>query len=1082
MEFALSRLVFLFIFFNFGANANSLIEKKCSDCILKVKSLDKPISLIGRWLFTKYDKKENSKTVLKPDLWKAVDISKPWTTYYKGDRNFKVGWHRKDIIFDHSLVGKKIKMVFVGYTPNFDLFMNGKLIASQKKFKTGQRFYTSDVVEVDFKIPSPHVVIAVRFDSFNMKGFFALPFELRSLEKNNFDIKFLNFFYRDTMVFASVMFGCASIFFLFVFILSKRVIYKDASFQFFFAFIVYQGWCGLFVSFVDPELSSLSSNLGFAGISHFACRFVRRFGHLPKFEVYLFPVTFSLPIATLFFLLFGINVWLINILREVSFFGILILTCVIAFYTIKFTVNRVRESGLTRKKTKSLLMLTVSSLIALGTAINDVNSSLLTLGYFTLHIGLMLQVLTIFFLVSKKIGDSYKENGELLKKAKMYALTLEDKVKERTVMLDKKNEELVKSNEARIKFYQNISHELRTPLTLILNPLEFLKNKYKDDKDIEIADKSSKRLLKLVNQLLELQKISFLSQKVEIRSIDIAYLAFHCSEIFKYSCESRGINFRFFINRKIVLKKEDLQPVYICGELDSLEKIIFNYLTNALKHTPINGSITLEIHISNETTSVKVTDSGVGIKKENKDSLFKPFSQLNDGPQKNGIGTGLGLALSKDLAISMNGEVGVESEIGKGCSFWVKLNNSKDGKCEANDTIYEYKDWSIENNKSPDLDFKDNYEHDANKNTLLIIDDIKEIREIIGRTLSPNYNIKEASHGKMGLELAKKLRPDLIIVDWMMPILNGPEFVKEIKNDPDLSTIPVILLTAKVDEDSKFSGHKIGADSFLGKPFNEEELNSVVFNLIKLKRKEKELEAFNKKITEDVLMRYLSPDLVSSIMKGNLKIEQKAKKTQGTVLFVDICGFTELSSKLRASGAASILNEFLGIVIDIVFHNKGTIDKFIGDGVMVLFGAPMPMDCEMQVGMAIKSSCEIHAKMKEISQKWEETYGVNEVKVRIGIHQGPLLVGNFGSEKRVDYTAIGPAVNLASKIQELSRPGRTLVSGVVCDFLDEELLGESEVYDIKGISGEMRLFEIVEISQDQGIYATMVDGKLILVS
>ena len=130
---------------------------------------------------------------------------------------------------------------------------------------------------------------------------------------------------------------------------------------------------------------------------------------------------------------------------------------------------------------------------------------------------------------------------------------------------------------------------------------------------------------------------------------------------------------------------------------------------------------------------------------------------------------------------------------------------------------------------------------------------------------------------------------------------------------------------------------------------------------------------------------------------------------------------------MRASGAASILNEYLGVVIDIDFQNKGTIDKVIGDGMMGLFGAPMPMDCETQVGMAVKSSCEVHEKMKELSKKWPNSFVVNEVKVRIRIDQGPLFVGNFGSDKRVDYTAIGPAVNLASKIQEIAQTGRILV-------------------------------------------------------
>ena len=656
--------------------------------------------------------------------------------------------------------------------------------------------------------------------------------------------------------------------------------------------------------------------------------------------------------------------------------------------------------------------------------------------------------------------DALKVSKENILLQESYTKDLEAKVLERTNEIDKKNTELIKSNEARTRFFQNISHELRTPLTLIMNPIEHLRAKYSEDKDIEIADKNSKRLYRLVNQLLDLQKLSSSSKKINLSSVNLGELCYKCAEIFGLSCQSRKMSFYLSINKAIIENESDIPNLYIEGEIDSLEKVIFNYLTNALKHTPKGGSITLDLEDVNNKVILKVIDNGDGISKDNIRKLFKIFSQVDDSTTRGYEGTGIGLSLTKELVERMNGSVGVESELGKGSTFIAIFNKSTKQKSAESLKSHKVKEWPMADSGSSDLEVNNTLINEDTNPRVLIIDDVKDMRDIIARDLSPHYSTVMASHGEMGLEFVKKYKPSLVIVDWMMPIMSGPDFISKIKSDRELSSIPVVLLTAKSDEESKFKGHKIGADSFLGKPFNQQELLSIVSNLINLKSTEKELEKKNQEITDSVLKRYLSPDLVDDIIKGDLKINETPKKIIATVLFVDICGFTKISNNIKATTSSLLLNEYFKMVCDIVFDNNGTIDKFMGDGVMVFFGAPIDMPLETQAKRAIHCARDIHQGMAQLSNKWNQSFNISNVKVRIGINQGEILVGNFGSDKRVDYTAIGPTVNLASRIEKLARPGQTLVGGNVRDFLKSDHIAASKKYDIKGLSDNITLYEI----------------------
>ena len=222
------------------------------------------------------------------------------------------------------------------------------------------------------------------------------------------------------------------------------------------------------------------------------------------------------------------------------------------------------------------------------------------------------------------------------------------------------------------------------------------------------------------------------------------------------------------------------------------------------------------------------------------------------------------------------------------------------------------------------------------------------------------------------------------------------------------------------------------------------------------------IDELNHEIREQVLVRYLPADLINDIFEGKISMDTKPHSQQLTVLFSDLSGFTKMSEKHGAEVVSEFLNDYLTIMNETIFANQGTIDKFIGDAIMVIFGAPIDMSEEDQAINAARCAIAMQQGMVLVNQKWKAK-GIDEVAMRIGVHQGKAVVGNFGSAQRVDYTAIGPSVNLASRIETACEPGKIYVSEQVRERLDDEpataLVGE---FELKGIEGKTPIYELVD--------------------
>ena len=301
--------------------------------------------------------------------------------------------------------------------------------------------------------------------------------------------------------------------------------------------------------------------------------------------------------------------------------------------------------------------------------------------------------------------------------------------------------------------------------------------------------------------------------------------------------------------------------------------------------------------------------------------------------------------------------------------------------------------------------------------------------------------------------------PDLIITDWMMPEMTGAKLIQAVRKDQRTAAIPTMLLTAKSDAASKILGTSIGADAFLGKPFNKQELTSTVHNLLILKQNEKKVVELNRHLTEKVLKRYLPEDVIEEILGGKGEFDLAPRNQSITILFSDLTGFTSLTAKLRARKMSRILNEYLDAMIEVIFKHGGTIDKFIGDAIMVFWGAPKSLSQEEQVERATACAKEMQQRLVELNQSWGEE-GIPYLNMRVGINHGPAIVGNFRNKRRSDYSAIGSNINLASRIESACTPGEIFLSGNVCDRMEEDTFEEAGTFDLKGI-GEVDLYRLL---------------------
>lgn len=396
------------------------------------------------------------------------------------------------------------------------------------------------------------------------------------------------------------------------------------------------------------------------------------------------------------------------------------------------------------------------------------------------------------------------------------------RMRERRIYLTKIREEKHRKqedlNQLKFKFFTNISHELRTPLTLISAPLDSMIAREEDDgkkKKLNIMRTNANRLLMLVNQILDFRKNEMSGLTFHPSSGNIVTFARQICDSFLALSEKKNIRFSFSSS------SDEINMVF---DEDKMGKTIMNLLSNAFKYTPEGGSVSMDIGSDGTTLTINVSDNGKGISDSDKLHVFDRFFQASNG-DNNIAGTGIGLSLVAEYVKLHQGAVTVADNPGGGSVFTVTMPIIK-GESREDDA-------EVGNNQQ-----KDNQNAvDSNKQQILVVDDNPDLLELISDEFAQDYSVITAENGKIALQKIMTSMPELIISDLMMPEMDGIELCRHLKSNATTSNIPLIILTAKHDMAAKIEGLTLGADDYVTKPFNIDELKLRVSKLLSLKKK-----------------------------------------------------------------------------------------------------------------------------------------------------------------------------------------------------------------------------------------------------
>lgn len=396
----------------------------------------------------------------------------------------------------------------------------------------------------------------------------------------------------------------------------------------------------------------------------------------------------------------------------------------------------------------------------------------------------------------------------------------------KTLNAEKEKIRLETLNEVKGRLYTNITHEFRTPLTVIMGMLNNIKN---HDNERKLISRNSKNLLRLVNQLLDLSKLDAGKMQLDLVNGDIVNFLKYLTESFASMAAEKDIDLQFYCaEEKIQMDFDEIK----------LQHIIYNLISNAIKFTDNGEAVKIEIlnknQFGNNLLLINVSDTGVGIAPEKMPYIFDRFFQADQGYNRKGEGTGIGLTLTKELVELMGGRLEVESTPNVGSVFSVYLpihNNVASTFTPSNFEKY----WE----SLADINSENKSTRLLNKNNLpqlLIIEDNRDVAIFLQSLLQNIYQIRIAEDGQKGIDKAIETIPDIIISDVMMPEKDGYEVCKTLKQDERTSHVPIIMLTAKAEQKDKVAGLKHGADAYLVKPFDKEELFVRLEKLLELRK------------------------------------------------------------------------------------------------------------------------------------------------------------------------------------------------------------------------------------------------------
>ena len=434
----------------------------------------------------------------------------------------------------------------------------------------------------------------------------------------------------------------------------------------------------------------------------------------------------------------------------------------------------------------------------------------------------------------------------------------------RTILMKRRIEE--EANKAKLQFFTNISHELRTPLTLIADPVNYIihdDNLNSQQRSmLQIVQRNVLVLTQLVSEILDFRKVQNGKMELRLSDFNLAESMKQWIKLFSASAQKKHI----------AISMDAPDTIMLRADQDKIERICYNLLSNALKYTSEGGEISLTAKEENGRVMISVADNGCGISSDELPYIFDRFYQAKNA----GRGTGIGLAIVKAFTELHHGEVSATSIEGKGSTFTIHIPVRQKGEVTNQPT--EKIEQLVEPSSAEEVPNQARHideliqPYQTDKPEVLIIDDNIDIRTYLRSVLSEKYNVSEAADGKVGLELARKIVPDIVLSDIMMPVMDGLAFCQQLKTDKAISHIPVILLTARSLDEQRAEGYEHGADAYLSKPFSLRLLLSRIDNLIESRKK---LNQTWSKGVEDDEIGNISNEIDKSFLKQLRKIIQE---------------------------------------------------------------------------------------------------------------------------------------------------------------------------------------------------------------
>ena len=440
-------------------------------------------------------------------------------------------------------------------------------------------------------------------------------------------------------------------------------------------------------------------------------------------------------------------------------------------------------------------------------------------------------------------------------KARVREFSLRYELDQKNHDLDQRNHDLAELDRMKSSFFANISHELRTPLTLILSPVEdMLRGTQLPERvktQLVFVRDNSYRLLNLVNDLLDVMKLEEGMTRLERVPVKLNSLANNVVGGMRHFAQQQNVS----------LSAVELDDVTVKGDQRALEKIIINLVNNAVKFTPQRGKVAVNIMKEGNWGVLSIEDTGPGIEASNFEMIFDRFQQVDSSSTRKYQGTGLGLALVKELVELQKGEVFVESEVGHGATFTVKLPLSQGDENvkslieqagEFSGDVHARARYAAESSHMGEEVTTSEVQESGedHRPTLVIVEDEPDVRSYLQEALAENFQIHTAANGKAGWELINSSQPDLVITDLMLPEIDGLRLCKMIREKEELRSVKIMLLTAKTDEKAKLDALDNGADDFLTKPFSTIEIKKRLANLWFTSQLQRTIDQRNKELEE----------------------------------------------------------------------------------------------------------------------------------------------------------------------------------------------------------------------------------------